>query len=90
MGHNTAIDLAESGISLEQAITYHLRGNHFPPVPTSMVQPCIEAIEACNNEDYDAEIKMPEGITYRGRKTAPASAIVEGHHLDAWLNGEEY
>jgi hypothetical protein len=89
MGHSTAIDLANSGISLEQSLEYHLRGNHFPPVPTSMVRPCIEAIDAYNNEDYDAEITLPEGITCGGRKTASASKIISAHHLDAWLDTEE-
>ena len=47
MGMNTAMDLAENiDISLEDAIGYHLQGNHYPPVPLSMVQPCIDAIDA--------------------------------------------
>jgi hypothetical protein len=34
MGNNFAQDLAENiDISLEQAIGYHLQGNHYPPVP---------------------------------------------------------
>ena len=86
MGMNTAIDLAENiDISLEQAIGYHLQGNHYPPVPLSMVQPCIDAIDAYYDEDYERFIAMPEGITYKGRTTAPAWAIVEQHHLSFWL-----
>ena len=47
MGYNTALDFAENlDITLEQAIGYHLQGNHYPPVPLSMVQPCIDAIDA--------------------------------------------
>jgi hypothetical protein len=35
MGNNTAIDLATNlDISLEQAIGYHLQGNHYPPAST--------------------------------------------------------
>ena len=56
MGSNTAIDLATNlDITLEQAIGYHLQGNHYPPVPLSMVQPCIEAIDAYYDEDYEFE-----------------------------------
>jgi hypothetical protein len=79
MGSNLAYDLAsdELGLDLETAIGYHLQGNHYPPVPLSMVEPCIE--------DYNKLIEMPEGVFYRGDKYAPASAIVEQHHLDAWL-----
>jgi hypothetical protein len=87
MGSNLAYDLAsdELGLDLETAIGYHLRGNHYPPVPLSMVEPCIDAIDAYWNEDYNKMIEMPEGVSYRGSKYAPASAIVEQHHLDAWL-----
>ena len=92
MGMNTALDLAENiDISLEQAIGYHLQGNHYPPVPLSMVQPCIEAIDAYHDFDAMREIEMPEGVFYKGRTTAPAYAIIEQHHLDAWLpQDDEY
>jgi hypothetical protein len=86
MGYNTALDLAE--LDLEQGIAYHLRGNHYPPVPLSMVQPCIDAIDAYYDEDYNKMIEMPEGVSYRGSKFAPASAIIEQHHLESWLPEE--
>jgi hypothetical protein len=91
MGMNTALDLAENiDISLEQAIGYHLQGNHYPPVPLSMVQPCVEAIDAAYEEDFNREIEMPEGVSYKGKTTAPAWAIIEQHHLNAWLpEGDE-
>jgi len=80
----------EGEVSLEQAIGYHLQSNHYPPVPLSMVQPCIEAIDAANEGDIDLEIEMPEGVSYRGMPTAPAWAIIEQHHLDSWIESEEY
>jgi hypothetical protein len=90
MGMNTAMDFAENiDITLEQAIGYHLQGNHYPPVPLSMVQPCIDAIDAYYDEDYDLEIEMPEGVFYKGKSTAPAWAIIEQHHLSAWLPEED-
>ncbi len=36
MGLNTAMDLAES-FDLDQAILIHLQGNHYPPVPASII-----------------------------------------------------
>lgn len=89
MGYNTAVDLAEE-LDLEVALGYHLQGNHYPPVPLSMVQPCIDAIDAFHDEDYNREIDLPEGVSWRGQVTAPASAIIEAHHLQAWLPEEEY
>ena len=85
MGGNFAQDLALTNIPLDQQIAMHLRGNHYPPVPLTMLEPCLYAIEACNDENYNRLIELPEGVLWRGQKTAPAHAIVEGHHLDAWL-----
>jgi hypothetical protein len=86
MGSNFATELAELdlGLSLEDSIAIHLTANHYPPVPRSMVQPCIDAIDAYHEEDYNKLIEMPEGVTYRGDRYAPAHAIIEQHHLEAW------
>jgi hypothetical protein len=89
MGYTTAVSLSEE-LDLEVALGYHLQGNHYPPVPLSMVQPCIEAIDAYYEEDYNRLIEMPEGVSYRGSDHAPASAIIEQHHLHAWLPEEDY
>ena len=87
MGTNFATELAELdlGLSLEDSIGIHLSANHYPPVPRSMVQPCIDAIDAYYDEDYQRLIDLPAPITWRDKSQAPASAIVDAHHLEAWL-----
>jgi hypothetical protein len=55
-----------------------------------MVQPCIDAIDAAHDEDYKRFIAMPDGVFYKGMSHAPAYAIIEQHHLDAWLPQDEY
>ena len=88
MGSNLAYDLANNDLldlDLETQIKIHLTSNHYPPVPVSMVQPCIDAIDAFYWEEFDLEIEMPEGVFYKGKTTAPAWAIIEQHHLEAWL-----
>jgi hypothetical protein len=90
MGSVTAIGLADSVLDLETQLAYHLQGNHYPPVPLSMVQPCIDAIDAYYDEDYERFIAMPEGVFYKGMSHAPARAIIEQHHLEFWLpEGDE-
>jgi hypothetical protein len=84
MGLTTALGLAEE-LSLETGLAYHLQANHYPPVPVAMVQPCIDAIDAYHDEDYGRLIELPAGISWRGETSAPAHAIVDAHHLDAWL-----
>jgi hypothetical protein len=90
MGSVTAIGLADTTLDLETQILYHLRGNHYPPVPKEMVTPCIEAIDAYYDEDYERFIAMPMvgdfQILYKGMTHAPARAIVEQHHLEWFIN----
>jgi len=93
MGSVTAIGLADSVLDLETQILYHLKGNHYPPVPAEMVKPCIEAIDAYYDEDYDRLIDMPMvgnfQILYRGETQAPAHAIVDQHHLSWFIQSAE-
>jgi hypothetical protein len=59
------------------------------------IDACLEAIDAGLDEDYDRLIQLPTDgldrngepfqITWRGQDEAPAWAIIEGHHLGAWL-----
>jgi len=93
MGRSFAVDLStefDTEFDLEMAISIHLQNNHYPPVPLSMVEPCMDAIEAAWNQDYNLMIELPQGVTYRGGATsAPAYAIIENHHLDPWIEGIE-
>jgi hypothetical protein len=92
VGSNFATELAEMdlGLSMEDSIAMHLQGNHYPPVPRSMVKPCMDAIDAYWEEDLNRMIELPEGVSWRGEITAPAYAIIEAHHLDAWCREDEY
>jgi hypothetical protein len=92
MGSMTAIDLATNdyGLGLETQMTIHLTSNHYPPVPTSMVPVCIEAIDAVNTDgDWDRQITLPEGVSWRGMSEVSASVIIEAHHLELWLIEKE-
>jgi hypothetical protein len=88
MGRLTAMEIAETELTLEDQITWHLKSNHFPPIPKSMVKPCIEAIDAANEGDWEKLISLPEGTGYRGLTVAPVHAIVEAHHLETWITDE--
>ena len=87
MGNNFASDLAlADNLDIESQIAIHLSANHYPPVPKTMVQPCVEAIDAVNDLGlWDLEIPLPEGVLYKDLTHAPAWAIIEAHHLNAWL-----
>jgi hypothetical protein len=72
-------------VGLRTAISWHLQSNHFPPVPLSMVDPCLAAIAAWNEGTDDDLIELPDGITWRGETSAPAWSVIEGHHLQSFL-----
>ncbi len=42
MGSVTALGIKDTVLDLETQILYHLKGNHYPPVPAEMVAPCID------------------------------------------------
>jgi hypothetical protein len=84
MGYQRAAGMAEAVddglIELNIAIGYHLAANHFPPVSRELVPVCAEAIEIANQDGpWDAELKLPNG------KTLPVGAIIEGLHLQAFI-----
>ena len=98
MGALQAQEMA-SLLDSRSAMAWHLQSNHYPPVPATMIDPCLEAIEAGLEEDWDRLIQLPfDGvdrngepfqITWRGQDKAPAWAIIEGHHLEPWLELDE-
>ena len=91
MGNLHAMEIASmvgEQVDLRTALSWHLGSNHYPPVPSSMIDPCIEAIENAEFGDWDAEVKLPEGVLWRGEEYAPTWAMVDQHHLDAFIHFE--
>jgi hypothetical protein len=91
MGSTLSRELAREvmGLDLRAQITIQLRNNHYPPVPHSMVDPCMDAIVAYNDGDTDLSIALPDGVLWKGQDHAPAYAIIESHHLNDWISYEE-
>jgi hypothetical protein len=80
---------AEIGASLDATLSAHLRGNLFPPVPLSMLGACKRAIENANRGLWDKKVRLPEGVTWHGKKLAPTSNIIASHHLEFFLENED-
>lgn len=87
MGNAMARDLADNGegygLSLDDSLSIHLRSNHYPPVHPVFIPIARKAIELANAGDWDAVIDMPNGIS------KSVSGIIEGLHLDAFLDDVE-
>ena len=71
------------------SILNHLRYNHYPPVPASMVGPCERAIDNANRGEWNKRVLLPRGVTYRGIRLAPTHAIIDQHHLEFYVEGDE-
>jgi hypothetical protein len=88
MGHKTSSEIVESELSLRDQLAWHLQGNHYPPVPLEMVDPCIDSIELACVGDWNAKVLLPEGVSYKGDSYAPVWAMIEQHHLSEWVDDE--
>jgi hypothetical protein len=88
MGSLQAQEMAEM-LEIDDALRWHLRQNHYPPVPLSMIEPCKEAIQNALEGNWLKAVELPEGTTYRGSTHAPTDAIIEQHHLHAWVELDE-
>jgi hypothetical protein len=88
MGSLQAQEMAEM-LDIETAIAWHLQSNHYPPVPSSMVPACIEAIENALEGNWLKKVELPAGSSYRGSRFAPTDAIIDQHHLEAWVELDE-
>lgn len=69
----------------ETALRWHLQSNHYPPIPAEMIPVAIDAIEAAEDGDWDAQIPLMGIVEWRGRTEAPVWALVEHMHLDAFI-----
>jgi hypothetical protein len=90
MGHQTAISLKESitdGLaSIDQALLIHLLSNHYPPLPSILVDTCKQVITAIQDGEFDKLIDLPGRITWRGQSQAPARECCDAWHLDAFID----
>ena len=90
MGRLHAEELAsgEFVIDLEQQLAIHFSSNCYPPVPHTMIETAVEAINHLNAGYFNEIISLPDGVTYQGRDSARAYKIVENFRLDAWIDSE--
>jgi len=88
MGSLQAQEFAELA-DIDTALNWHARGNHYPPLPTTLVPVWKEVINWANEDkDLDQTFALPSPATWRGNNFAPAWAIIEGYHLNAWISNE--
>lgn len=72
------------GHDLEITLHWHLKHNHYPPVPSEMIEPARCAIEAAEQGDAEREIRTPYEHRHYGY-LMPAWVIIEALHLDTFV-----
>ena len=82
MGYIAAFEIRRY-LSENQALIWHLRHNHFPPVNLVFLPSIREALSAARNREFSRRITLPTG------KVLTAAQIVEEVHLYAFLDCEE-
>lgn len=85
MGYLNALGMAEAA-DLDTALGWHLSANHYPPIPSEMIPVAKEAIDAMLELEPERPIDLRDIVEYRDSKTAPAWALVEHMHLDAFID----
>lgn len=76
-------------VGFAQALRWHLTHNHYPAVPLTMFNVCVEAITAVSLGNDDDEIVMPKGVKFRGSDTGKAYELVSSLHLDGFIEFHE-
>jgi len=80
MGNLHAMEYASGEhCDFDTGLIAHLQSNHFPPVSIDFVPTCKEAIQVILDGNAEHEITMPNG------KTLTADKIIEGLHLDPFV-----
>lgn len=82
MGSQIAQEIANAPLTLEQKLSWHLTGNHYPPVDEAFIPVCIQAIQLANDGDYDSELMYPNGLVRTVRH------CIDGLHLEYFLDAE--
>ena len=73
----------EAGVrDIEQLVGVQLQGNHYPPVPKIMNPMVVRAMKKAIAGDYEAKVRMPQGVQFRGQGgTVRVVDVIENYRL---------
>ena len=79
MGYLSAVEMRQY-LSEEQAVVWHLRHNHYPPISLVFLPAIREALAAARRGDFRRKVNLPTG------KIVTVSTVIEEAHLGAFLD----
>ena len=71
-----AAAVADGSLNLHSALLYHLRNNHYPPLPASLVGVCERAIE----------LAQQGRLHWQLVHVATAAEVIEKLHLEPFVS----
>ena len=75
--------IADCNLSLDEKLSWHLTGNHYPPIDEEFIPIAKVAIDLANSGEWDTLIEYPNGI----QRTV--GFTVEGMHLEYFLENQQ-
>ena len=70
--------VAMGDVDLRAALSWHLRANHYPPLPEAYVEVAEQAIDAANEGRWDDFLSLPQAVLDSG--VVPRAAIEDDGH----------
>lgn len=89
MGRLALEDMLEQA-SFEQALAWHLTGNHFPPLPLSLLPVCKQAIALAAKGEWETTVSLAgTGVYHRVYgEDVPVQVCMDAWHLHEFLPDE--
>jgi hypothetical protein len=91
MGYLHTVELgqavADGDVSLETALFYHLATNCDPPLPTTVIPACVEAIGACRAGECERRVELPPDLRREGERSLSVLELVTELHLEGFALG---
>ena len=77
MGAKLAQTINKSPLTIEEKISWHLRGNLYPPMPDILIPVCLEAIRMAEaGESLFQVLVMPPSVKRAGRSEITARQLI--------------
>ena len=71
--------IADANLDLDSKLSWHLEGNHYPPIDKQFIPIAKQAIEHANNNEWNTILTYPNGL----QRTVEFT--VENMHLNWFL-----
>lgn len=80
MGYKVGTEIADSALTIQEKLSWHLTGNHVPPVDELFIPVAMAAIERANTNNWDELLTLPNEVE------RTVLYIIQGLHLEPFVS----